>query len=67
MNRHAAKPAIPEGLIGALAPGKHSLTIGELLLLLKLDLIEATGKTADGKVTCYSLTGNGRILAKKGT
>lgn len=53
-----------ERLTAALQPGKHSITMSELVLLLKLDLIEATGKTADGKIVCYSLTGNGRILAK---
>jgi hypothetical protein len=61
MNRHATKPAIPERALQALTPGRHNLTTSELLLLLKLDLIEATGKTADGTITCYSLTGNGRI------
>lgn len=45
-------------------PGKHALKQGELALLLRLKLIEVTGKTPDGKVTRYALTGSGRILAK---
>jgi hypothetical protein len=63
MNRHAVKPLLTQHAVEALQPGRHSLTISELILLLKLELIKPTGKTADGKVVCYSLTGNGRILA----
>lgn len=66
MNRHAVKPLLTEHAVAALQPGRHSLTIGELLLLLKLDLIEPSGKTADNKIVCYSLTGSGRILAQTG-
>ncbi len=40
----------------------RALTQGELRLLLELGLIEARGKTADGQVTSYALTGAGRIL-----
>jgi hypothetical protein len=68
MTRHcgknAIKPLLSEQAVAALAPGRHSLTISELVLLLKLELIKPTGRTADGRVTCYSLTGNGRILAQ---
>ena len=42
------------------------MTQGELELLIALGLAEATGRTKDGRVTEYRLTGAGRILAGKG-
>ena len=63
MNHHTIKPLLTEQAVAALQPGRHALTISELILLLKLELIKPTRRTADGKVICYSLTGSGRILA----
>lgn len=62
MNRHAK--VLTPAAASAMLPGKHALKQGELALLLRLKLIEVTGKTPDGKVTRYALTGSGRILAK---
>ncbi len=38
------------------------LSQDDLALLLRLGLIEVTGRTADGKVTEYKLTHAGRTL-----
>jgi hypothetical protein len=53
-----------ERLIAALQPGRHSITMNDLVWLLRLDLIEPTRKTPDGKIICYSPTHHGRRFAK---
>jgi hypothetical protein len=63
VNRHAIKPLISKEAEAALQGGRHSLDIADVILLLKLELIKPVGRTADGRVTCYSLTGSGRIMA----